>query len=348
MLASGSGQDSVPGAESPFRRTLTLVPGGEDERPHPPGTGAAYLRFSSPQPEENVMSATGNPPIVVAVDGSETAAAAALWAAGEAARRHASLLVFTAYGYEDAAYGGKMYPPSDWLAVKEAEADHLLRQTRATLEAAVPGLEIVTEASDRGPVPALLEVSERARLLVTGEPVGVIAGLFSGSPDVDLAAKAHCPVVVVRGSENVDGPVVVGADGSPLSEAAIGWAFEEAAIRNAPLVALYTWHDGDSAGLFQDGNVAFQGESLEDSGERLLAQRLAGWPEKYPDVQVERRVEHDKPRDRLLEMSRDAQLVVVGSRGRGGFTGLVLGSTSQALLHHAACPVMVVRTEKEK
>ncbi|WP_328457882.1 universal stress protein [Amycolatopsis sp. NBC_00438] len=294
------------------------------------------------------MSATGNPPIVVAVDGSETAAAAALWAAGEAARRHASLLVFTAYGYEDAAYGGKMYPPSDWLAVKEAEADHLLRQTRATLEAAVPGLEIVTEASDRGPVPALLEVSERARLLVTGEPVGVIAGLFSGSPDVDLAAKAHCPVVVVRGSENVDGPVVVGADGSPLSEAAIGWAFEEAAIRNAPLVALYTWHDGDSAGLFQDGNVAFQGESLEDSGERLLAQRLAGWPEKYPDVQVERRVEHDKPRDRLLEMSRDAQLVVVGSRGRGGFTGLVLGSTSQALLHHAACPVMVVRTEKEK
>ncbi|WP_328615231.1 universal stress protein [Amycolatopsis sp. NBC_00355] len=293
------------------------------------------------------MSATGNPPIVVAVDGSETAAAAALWAAGEAARRHASLLVFTAYGYEDAAYGGKMYPPSDWLAVKEAEADHLLRQTRATLEAAVPGLEIVTEASDRGPVPALLEVSERARLLVTGEPVGVIAGLFSGSPDVDLAAKAHCPVVVVRGSENVDGPVVVGADGSPLSEAAIGWAFEEAAIRNAPLVALYTWHDGDSAGLFQDGNVAFQGESLEDSGERLLAQRLAGWPEKYPDVQVERRVEHDKPRDRLLEVSRTAQLVVVGSRGRGGFTGLVLGSTSQALLHHAACPVMVVRTEKE-
>ena len=294
------------------------------------------------------MSATGNPPIVVAVDGSETAATAALWAAGEAARRHASLLVFTAYGYEDAAYGGKVYPPSDWLAVKEAAADQLLRQTRATLEAAVPGLEIATEASDRGPVPALLEVSARARILVTGAPVGALAGLFSGSPDVDLAAKAHCPVVVVRGSENVDGPVVVGADGSPLSEAAIGWAFEEAAIRKAPLVALYTWHDGDSAGLFQDGNVAFQGESLQDSGRRLLAQRLAGWQEKYPDVQVERRVEHDKPRDRLLEVSRTAQLVVVGSRGRGGFTGLVLGSTSQGLLHHAACPVMVVRTEKEK
>jgi nucleotide-binding universal stress UspA family protein len=298
-------------------------------------------------PEEKVMSAPGNPPIVVAVDGSETAAAAALWAAGEAARRHAPLLVFTAYGYEDAAFGGKMYPPSDWLAIKEAEADEVLRMTRATLESAVPGLEIATEASGRGPVPGLLEISGRARILVTGEPVGAIAGLFSGSPDVDLAAKAHCPVVVVRGNESVDGPVVVGTDGSPLSEAAIAWAFEESSLRNAPLVALHTWHDGDTAGLFSDGNVAFQGEDLRDSGRRLLAQRLAGWQEKYPDVRVERRVEHDKPRSRLLSASRGAQLVVVGSRGRGGFTGLVLGSTSQALLHHASCPVMVVRTEKE-
>jgi cation-transporting ATPase F len=291
------------------------------------------------------MSATGNAPVVVAVDGSETAAAAALWAAGEAARRHASLLVFTAYGYEDPAFAGTAYPPPDWLAVKEADADQLLRRTRATLEAAVPGLAVATGTSDRGPVPALLTVSERARLLVTGEPVGPIAGLFSGSPDVDLAAKAHCPVVVVRGRESVDGPVVVGVDGSPLSEAAIAWAFEEAALRNAPLVALHAWHDGDAAGLFSDGNVAFQGESLPDSGRRLLAQRLAGWQEKYPDVTVERRVEHDKPRHRLLSVSRGAQLVVVGSRGRGGFTGLVLGSTSQALLHHAGCPVMIVRTE---
>ncbi|MEU4524687.1 universal stress protein [Amycolatopsis sp. NPDC024027] len=294
------------------------------------------------------MSATGNPPVVVAVDGSETAAAAALWAAGEAARRHAPLLVFTAYGYEDAAFGGKMYLPSDWLRIKEADADELLRTTRATLEAAVPGLNVSTEASGRGPIPGLLEVSARARILITGEPVGVLAGLFSGSPDVDLAAKAHCPVVVVRGNESVDGPVVVGTDGSPLSEAAIAWAYEEASLRSAPLVALYTWHDGDTAGLFSDGNVAFQGEDLQDSGRRLLAQRLAGWQEKYPDVHVERRVEHDKPRSRLLSASHGAQLVVVGSRGRGGFTGLVLGSTSQALLHHASCPVMVVRTEKEK
>ncbi|WP_432845035.1 universal stress protein [Amycolatopsis sp. CA-161197] len=291
------------------------------------------------------MSATANHRIVVAVDGSGTAATAALWAATEAVRRDVPLLVFTAYGIEDTGFGGKVYPPSEWLAVKQAEADGLLRRTRATVQAAVPGLEIATEASDRGAVPALLEISHRAHLLVTGEPAGAIAGLFSGSPDVDLAAKAHCPVVVVRGAENVDGPVVVGCDGSPLSEAAIAWGFEEASIRNAPLIALYVWHDGDSAGLFSDGNVAFQGETVRESGHRLLAERLAGWPEKYPDVRVERRVDHDKPRHRLLSTSHGAQLLVVGSRGRGGVTGLVLGSTSQALLHHAACPVMVVRAE---
>ncbi|KDN16072.1 universal stress protein [Amycolatopsis rifamycinica] len=287
------------------------------------------------------MSATGNAPIVVAVDGSETAAAAALWAAGEAARRHAALVVFTAYGYEDPAFGGLLYPPPAWLADLAAEAAELLRRTRTVLEAAVPGLEVATEASDRGPIPALLAVSERARLLVTGEPVGAIAGLFSGSPDVDLAAEGHCPVVVVRGNESVDGPVVVGVDGSPLSEAAIAWAFEEASLRNAPLVALHAWHDGDAAGLSGDGDAP------AESGHRLLAQRLAGWREKYPDVPVERRVEHDKPRHRLLAASHGAQLVVVGSRGRGGFGGLVLGSTSQALLHHAACPVLVVRRERD-
>ncbi|WP_439379087.1 universal stress protein [Amycolatopsis lexingtonensis] len=266
------------------------------------------------------MTAPGNPPIV-------------------AARRHAPLLLYSAYGLEDASFGGQVRPPSDWLDVRAAAAGRVLRETRAGLEGAVPGLDIATEASARGPVAGLLEVSGRARILVTGPPVGAIAGLFSGSPAVDLAAGARCPVVVVRGRSPVDGPVVVGTDGSPLSEAAIAWAFEEASLRNAPLVALYAGYDGDTAG--------FSGaETLPESGRLLLAERLAGWQERYPDVAVERRVEHDKPRHRLLSVSHGAQLVVVGSRGRGGFSGLVLGSTSQALLHHAGCPVMVVRTEK--
>ncbi|QYN26571.1 universal stress protein [Amycolatopsis sp. DSM 110486] len=291
------------------------------------------------------MTAPANAPIVVAIDGSETTTAAAVWAVGEALRRHAPLLVFTAYGLEDASFGGKAYPPSDWLAVKQAEAEGWLHRTRETLDAVVPGLRISTEATDRGPVPALLDASERARILVVGEPTGPLLGLFSGSPAVDLAAKAHCPVAVVRGHETIDGPVVVGVDGSALSDAAIGWAFEEASLRNTRLVALHTWHDSDLSQT-RFGSVMLPAENHHETGHRLLAQRLTVWQEKYPDVPVERLVEQDKPRHRLLALSSDAQLVVVGSRGRGGFTGLVLGSTSQALLHHAQCPVMVVRSER--
>ncbi|MFI5615501.1 universal stress protein [Amycolatopsis sp. NPDC051903] len=164
------------------------------------------------------MSAPQNSPVVVAVDGSETATAAAVWAVGEAARRHAPLLLLTAYGFDDTWAGSTADMPSDWVAVKRAGAEALLRRTRETLEAVVPGLEVSTEATDRGRVPALLMASERARILVVGEPIGPLLGLFSGSPGLDLAAKAHCPVVVVRGRETVDGPVVVGVDGSPLSE----------------------------------------------------------------------------------------------------------------------------------
>ncbi|MEV4603337.1 universal stress protein [Amycolatopsis sp. NPDC049253] len=291
------------------------------------------------------MTAPGKSPVVVAVDDSEAATAAAVWAVGEAARRHAPLVVLTAYGFDDTWFGSTADMPSDWIAVKRAEAEALLRRTRETVEAFVPGLDVSTEATDRGRVPALLIASERARILVVGEPIGPLLGLFSGSPGVDLAAKAHCPVVAVRGQETVYGQVVVGVDGSPLSEAAIGWAFEEASLRKTDLIALHTWHDGDLSHT-GFGSGMLQRERLEETGHRLLAQRLAGWQEKYPDVYVERQVDHDKPRHRLLALSHNAQLLVVGSRGRGGFAGLVLGSTSQALLHHADCPVMVVRSEK--
>jgi nucleotide-binding universal stress UspA family protein len=80
-----------------------------------------------------------------------------------------------------------------------------------------------------------------------------------------------------------------------------------------------------------------------DEARRILADRLTGWEQKYPDVHVTRVVVHDKPSSALLAHATTAQLVVVGTRGRGAFRGLVLGSTSQHLLHHAPCPVTVVR-----
>ncbi|HEY3467530.1 MAG TPA: universal stress protein, partial [Amycolatopsis sp.] len=96
---------------------------------------------------------------------------------------------------------------------------------------------------------------------------------------------------------------------------------------------------------FGTARILPQPESLERDEDRLLSQRLAGWQEKYPEVEIRRVLVRERPRHALLDVSEEAQLVVVGSRGRGGFTGMLLGSTSQALVQHAQCPVLVVRPE---
>jgi nucleotide-binding universal stress UspA family protein len=169
--------------------------------------------------------------------------------------------------------------------------------------------------------------------------------LLIGSVAVDLAAHASCPVVVVRGPEPDytaprPEPVVVGVDGSPTSEAAVAFAFEAAALQNVPLVAVHVWHD-----LLVDPTMAplLDWDVVESDEREVLAERLAGWTAKYPDVPVRRLVACDRPGRALVDESGRAQLVVVGSRGRGGFRGMLLGSVSQALLHHAHCPVAVVR-----
>jgi nucleotide-binding universal stress UspA family protein len=160
-------------------------------------------------------------------------------------------------------------------------------------------------------------------------------------------------VAVIRGrhgTANVpeSGPVVVGVDGSPASELAIAAAFEEASSRRAPLIAVHAWSDVTYEDFYGTVRIVPQWESLEEDEERLLAQRLAGWQEKYPDVEIRRVLRRDRPRHALLEAAEKAQLVVVGSRGRGGFTGMLLGSTSQALVQHAGCPVLVVRPESAR
>ncbi|MBD0324223.1 MAG: universal stress protein, partial [Aldersonia sp.] len=212
-----------------------------------------------------------------------------------------------------------------------------------------PGLDIATEVSLDSPGRLLVELSAESHLVVLGASgSGGLGGVASTA--VAVTCHAHCPVLVVRTEPEAteprrDGPVVVGVDGSPVSDSAIGPAFEEAAMRGTTLVAVHTWSDaafatGDYAG---DRGLLTPEIDFENVERAVLAERLAGWQEKYPDVTVERRIYADAPRRRLTELSREAQLVVVGSRGRGGFRGLLLGSTSNALVVHAHCPVMVVR-----
>jgi nucleotide-binding universal stress UspA family protein len=138
--------------------------------------------------------------------------------------------------------------------------------------------------------------------------------------------------------------VVVGVDGSPTSEPALAMAFEEAAMRGADLVAVHAWIEFTSDTAYATARqFLVNWDAVETRERETLAERLAGWQEKYPDVTVRRVVTGGQPTKRLLDQAVDAQLLVVGSRGRGGFAGMLLGSTSQALIHHAPCPLLVVR-----
>jgi len=194
------------------------------------------------------------------------------------------------------------------------------------------------------PIPTLIEESKAALLMVLGSRgLGGFTGILVGSTAVALAAHAQCPVAVVRGSR-ATGPVVVGVDGSPAGEAAVTVAFEEASLRGAELVAVHTWweHASDAAYVAAIEPV-LNWDSLQLRGEEELAERLAGYQEKYPDVTVRRTVTRGRPVHNLLDLATEAQLIVVGSRGRGGFRGMLLGSTSQALVYHSPCPLIVAR-----
>jgi nucleotide-binding universal stress UspA family protein len=293
-------------------------------------------------------------PVVVGVDESESARDAVCWAAGEAALRHAPLRVVLAFAPIPAGHVGN---PGLGTAYRHT----MTEAARAVLDAAAelarqtaPGVAVESELCQGFPVPVLLDESDNAQLIVVGSRgLGGFTGLLVGSVAGALAARGGSPVLVVRGSrgeqtgpgtEKPDArPVVVGVDGSPTSEAAVALAFEEAALRAAPLVAVHTWLDDM---LEPTLAPVIDWESLETEERALLAQRLAGWSEKYPDVEVRRLVERDRPAHALLAETAQAQLVVVGSRGRGNATGLLLGSVSHALLHHANCPVLIARLDR--
>lgn len=286
------------------------------------------------------------PPVVVGVDGSESALDAVRWAADEARRRETLLRIVHAYqiptGYPQGFVDVKML--HDALL---AQGKEWLVRAQEVAEEAAPGLTVETVGVQAPTVPALEREARDAAVLVLGSRgLGGFTGLLIGSTAVTLVTRAACPIVVVR-EPGRDGPVVVGVDGTPASEAAIAFAFAEASARDAELVAVHVWSD-----LLLE--VAFAGEPamldvtrLAEEAHGVLGERLAGWQEQYPDVVVTREVVRDRATRALLRRAEGARLVVVGSRGRGGFRGLMLGSTSQHLLYHAACPVAVVPARPE-
>lgn len=286
-------------------------------------------------------------PVVVGVDGSASALAAVGWAAAECARHHVPLRLVH----------GFMLPTSDYpeILIASAEVRHAIEQlaegwlaeAAATARATTPDVEITTEILCCGAAALLIDESKKARLVVVGSRgLGNVTGLLVGSTAMALAAHAHSPLVVVRGTETPHGPVVVGVDGSPTSEAALAFAFDAASTRGVVLVAVMTSQDFTVDSAYNVSRIAINWAQVEEDERRLLAQRLAGWQEKYPDVDVHRIVLRDRPARALLRYGAEAQLLVVGSHGHGGFTGMLIGSTSQALAHHAPCPLAIVRAPK--
>lgn len=288
-------------------------------------------------------------PVLVGIDGSRSATDAVRWAAAEARRRHTGLRLVEAFGWlpvEDAGDAAHVEP--SYGQVLAAAARERLAAAAAVAAQVAPEVQVETDLLTDYPIPRLVAESATAQLVVVGDRgLAGITGLLIGSVAAGVAAHAQCPIVVVRGVEPggpipVEGPVVVGVDGSPLSEAALACAFEAASARGTGLVAVHTWRDS-----MVDGSVAplIDWDAVVVEEQAVLAERLAGWSVKYPDVPVERVVTRDRPAHALRERSRGAQLLVVGSRGRGGLVGTLLGSVSQTLLHHASCPVLVVRPD---
>ena len=192
------------------------------------------------------------------------------------------------------------------------------------------------------PIEVLGSEARRAQLLVLGDRgLGGVAGLVLGSVAVALAARGACPVVIVRGeTRNTDGPVVVGIDESTVSEAALRFAFAAAAVRGAELVVLHAW---SPTAIDKALEPVMDWDAVANKEDADIAEGGSWWRQQEPQVTRRRRGVRVGAARALVDASRGAQLVVVGSRGRGTAAGLLLGSVSHGVLHAAHCPVAIVR-----
>ena len=273
-------------------------------------------------------------PVVVGVDGSDPSVAAARHAAGIAAGRGAPVRLVHGYLHPGGYGSVPLEPYVGYPPPPPPHGEAMLDAVATTLRGEHPGLEVSTTQVLGGGAGTLIAESREAQLVVVGcRGRGGFTGLLLGSISAQVAAHAHCPVLVVRPPEPAapaaDAPVVVGVDGSTGSTAALQYAAAEAARRRRRLRIIY-------AGVPSTGEAAAHAEEL-------LAEAVHEARSLQPDLAVEGRVlPGPGAAEGLIDASAEAAAVVVGSRGRGGFTGLLLGSVSQAMIHHAHCPVLVI------
>ncbi|MEA2207281.1 MAG: hypothetical protein QOE77_4057 [Blastocatellia bacterium] len=284
--------------------------------------------------------------IVVGIDGSIGAQAAVHWALEEAATRQAAVRLICAYRLMPGFYqapGVYADYALDVERVRQAAAK-VVEDALADAARTAPDVQVSGDTVDGGPVPALVEASEAASLLVLGSRQrSALGATVLGSVSGAAAARAHCPAIVLRGPAGLAGEqaeVVVGVDGSPASQALLEFAFDHASRRRAPLRAVLCWHPDVFAEMLWRPEPPAPTRT-----EAWLAEAIAGWQEKYPDVDVRSGVVREHPAVGLVSEAATAQLLVVGNRGRHALAGTLLGSVSQAVLHSATCPVAVLPTQ---
>lgn len=293
-------------------------------------------------------------PVMVGVDGTEAATRAAVYGAWEARRLRVPLCLV--YAFRSLV---PMFGPASILAefrTWEQDNAQAVFAKAQQHEAGEPADQPVqTAALEGSPAGVLVAESRRASLVVVASGAhGGLTGHLNDSVAAQVAAHASAPVVVLRPTDDPDhaaelsrpGPVVVGIDGSTQSHAALAFAVEEALARQTSVRVVFAW-----TYLTVNGVGPIRPEYLTDQEEsekalRLLAEATTGWAERYPDLAIQRDVVHDPhPVRALTEASKNAALIVVGSRGGGGFLGLRLGSTVDGLVRHSHAPVAVIRDE---
>ena len=290
--------------------------------------------------------------VVVAVDGSPASRNAVRWAANTANKRGIPLRLASSYTMPQFLYAEGMVPPQELFDDLQSETMEKIDEARAVAHEVAPDIKIGHTIAEGSPIDMLLDMAHDVTMIVMGSRgLGGLSGMVMGSVSAAVVSHASCPVVVVREDNQLDeaskyGPVVIGVDGSDVSAKATAIAFAEADARGAELVAVHTWMDMQvQASLAALSAAQQQWEVVEREQIDMLAERLAPMTEKYPNVEVRKVITRDRPVRALVENSEGAQLLVVGSHGRGGFKGMLLGSTSRALLQSAPCPMMVVRPE---
>ncbi|MGI5206081.1 universal stress protein [Spirillospora sp. CA-108201] len=276
--------------------------------------------------------------ILVGYDGSPAAEQALRWAAGEARLRGHALTVCHVWHWPYPARP----PDKETLEVLRSEgavtADEGVRKARAFAD----GLEVRWCLERGSAAAAFLKASRGAVMVVLGSRGHGFEGLPVGSTAVQVSAQASCPVVVVRSPARLDGgPIVVGVDGSPAGDAALGFAVEEAAVHHDPVTAVCSWWD--PAALPGPDRVPFvDPQAIRHEAIARFEQAVAPRRAERPEVLIETRFVPDAPRRALVGASHGAALLVVGVRGIGSPPQTLLGPVPQAALHEARCPVAVV------